>query len=89
MAGKVYKLYGIDGTKQEITDEIFMANSLRRLSRIVSEDESGQYLDMILSLLHYYASLFPYDQSPAINKFEEKIKEAQFWLDEHFNPSEE
>lgn len=82
---KIFRLYLCDeSTEEEITDEIYMTNAMKRISLILSRDEEGEHVDNIIQLLIDYAALFPHDQSWSINEFEKKIKEASFWLDHHF-----
>lgn len=60
-------------------------NRIESLQKHVLEDDSGEYLDEILFLVENYCRRFPMGEYPELDKVEQKIAEARFWLNEYMS----
>ena len=59
-------------------------NRLQSLKKHIQEDDTGEYLDDLLLIVEEFCKEFPTGEFPEIDKLEQKVSEARFWLNEHF-----
>ena len=64
-------------------------NRIQNLKRYIYEDETGEYLDDLLLIVEEFCKEFPSEEFPELEKLEAKIGEARFWLNEHFETTEQ